>query len=146
MDDTGQAKSNEVNRLQELVQGFSLDQLRFLAVRPYLRSDREAARAIGRAAETVCRWENKADVDEAVRLMLTDGVVVAGEIMRRALPKAASEIVDELGHKQVAIRHKAAVEVLDRGGVVGVQKHEVSGKDGGAIEVSNTLTIYEYPG
>jgi len=112
-----QQNATQVNRLQELVKNFTVDQLRYLAVRPFVRFNKEAAEAVGIAEETVCRWENKADIDEAVQLMVVDGIILAAEILRRYVPQAARELVTELGDLEVSMRHKAAKEVLDRGGL-----------------------------
>ena len=106
--------SQEITRLQELLKTFTPDQLSYIAVRPFVRYDYEAAKEAGLARETVSRWDNKADVDEAVSLMLFDGVMTAREILGRSLAKAAKEMTDELDHKSVAIRHKAATDILDR--------------------------------
>ena len=122
-----QPESSQVNRLQELINGFSIEQLQYLAKRPFVRYDKDAAKLVGVSPETVSRWGNKAEVDEAVLLMAADGVIVAGEILRRHLPEAAQEMVDELTSKRVDVRHKAAKEVLDRGGVSTTQKIEHSG-------------------
>jgi len=40
--------------------------------------------------------------------------VVATEIFRRNVTKAAQEIADELDHKSVGVRHTAATDILDR--------------------------------
>lgn len=118
---------SDANRLEEILKTLTTDQLKFVAIRPTVRFDHEAAAAIGLHRTSVARWDNKSDIDEAVRLMLLDGVMVAREILRRSLSKAAAEIVDELDHKGVNIRHMAAVEILDR--VMGkpTQKQEISG-------------------
>jgi len=121
-----QESSTTVNHLQELVKNFTVDQLRYLAVRPFVRYDKEAAAAIGLAAETVCRWENKADVDEAIKLMIADGIIVAAEILRRYVPQAATELVEELADSEVGMRHRAAKEVLDRGGLPAKQQMDVT--------------------
>ena len=121
-----QESTTRINRLQELVKNFTIDQLRYLAVRPFVRFNKEAAEAIGIAEETVCRWENKADVDEAVRLMVADGIILAAEILRRYVPQAAQELVTELGDIEVSMRHKAAKEVLDRGGLPAKQQMDVT--------------------
>lgn len=132
-----QAESIEINRLQELVNSFTSDQLAYLAVRPFVRWDKDAAEAVDLAKETVSRWENKADIDEAVRLMRMDGVIVALEILRRHLPRAAQEIVDELSHRNVGVRYKAATEIMDRAIGRAMQRQEVTGKDGGPIVIVN---------
>ena len=121
--------SQEVTPLDELLKTFTADQLKYIAVRPFVRYDYQAAEQIGISRETVGRWDNKADVDEAVKLMVLDGVHVAGEILSRNVAKAASEIASELDHKSVNIRRQAAVEILDR----------VTGKSAQPIELSFDL-------
>jgi len=121
-----QQTATQINHLQELVKNFTIDQLRYLAVRPFVRFNKEAAEAIGIAEETVCRWENKAEVDEAVRLMVADGIVLAAEIVRRYVPQAAQELVTELSDTEVSMRHKAAKEVLDRGGLPAKQQMDLT--------------------
>ena len=75
--------SSDVNRLQSLVNDFTVDQMRYIAVRPFVKYDKDAAKEIGLAAETISRWANKAQVDEAVKLMALDGIVIAGEQRQR---------------------------------------------------------------
>jgi len=121
-----QQNATPVNRLQELVKNFTVDQLRYLAVRPFVRFNKEAAEATGIAEETVCRWKNKADIDEAVRLMVADGIILAAEILKRYVPQAAQEFVTELSDIEVSMRHKAAKEVLDRGGLPAKQQMDLT--------------------
>jgi len=121
-----QESSTRINRLQALVKNFTVDQLRYLAVRPFVRFNKEAAEAIGIAEETVSRWENKAEVDEAVQLMVADGIILAAEILRRYVPQAAHELVTELGNIEVSMRHKAAKEVLDRSGLSARQQMDIT--------------------
>lgn len=101
----------------------SSEQLRYVAARTTVRTNKEAVARIGVNEATIYRWENKADVDEAVQLMLIDGVMVAYEILRRSTAAAAAEIEDELAHKSVHIRHLAAIDILDR--QLGKPKQEV---------------------
>jgi hypothetical protein len=121
-----QELSSSVN-LQDLIAAFTAEQLDYLAVRPFVKYDKDAAKIIGLAAETVSRWENKQDVDMAVRMMKADGVIVASEILRRHLPEAAMAVTKELKNKRADVRLKAAKEILDRGGVASLQRIEHSG-------------------
>jgi hypothetical protein len=117
MHETTQSDTDCGPGLAEAVKGFTADQLRFITVRPFMRSDTEAAKAIGKARTTVAHWKNKAEVDRAIRLMAMDGAIVAAEILRRHLPGAALELADELDSNKVEVRHKAATQILDRAGV-----------------------------
>ena len=106
--------SQDITRLKELLTTFTPDQLNYVAVRPFVRFDYEAAKEIGISRETASRWDNKADVDEAVRLMIADGVHVAHEILSRSLAKAAKEIAEELDHRSVNVRYRAAMAIVER--------------------------------
>ena len=118
------------NRLRELLSSFSLDQLRYVSVRPTVQYDKDAAAEIGLAASTVYGWPNKADVDDAIKLMVMDGVIVAGEIIRRHLPEAARVIAGQLKHRSVNVSYRAAKDFLDRGVGAASQRIEHTGKGG----------------
>ena len=118
------------NRLQELLSTLSIDQLRYVAARPFVQYDKEAAQQAGISPFTVSRWHNKADVDEAVRLMVMDGVIVAGEIIRRHLPEAARVIAEQIRHRSVNVSYRASKDFLDRGVGAASQRIEHTGKDG----------------
>ena len=126
------------NRLEELLRTFTPIQLNYLAERVNVLYDYQAAEKIGISKQSISRWPNKADIDEALTLMLQDGVMVAREILRRSTAKAAQEIVDELEHRSVAVRHKAAKDILDRKIGTAPAKHEVSGPGGEVIRVALT--------
>ena len=132
-----QEESTEIKRLQELVKGFTSDQLAYLAIRPFVRWDKDAAETMGVSPETISRWENKADVDDALRLMRLDGVIVAGEILRQHVPLAANELANQVAHRNVTIRHKAATEILDRAMGKAITRAEISGPDGRPIETKD---------
>ena len=125
--------STDVNRLEEILKQLTPIQLKFVAVRPHVKYDYEAAEQIGTSKEVVSRWEEKSIIDEAVKLMLQDGVKVAAEILRRSLSKAAQELADELDHRSVNVRHKAAIQVLDR--QMGKSPQPVTGANGEALEI-----------
>ena len=136
-----QEKSTQVNRLKEILAQLSPTQLEYLAVRPFVRYDKEAAEAISIAPETVCRWNEKPLIDEAVTLMKIDGIFVAHEMLRRNLPKAAKEIVEQLGHNVANIRYRAAMSLFDLVGASAPQRLELSGRDGGPIETRDVSGI-----
>jgi len=106
--------SDEPKRLEDLLKSFSTVQLRFIAARPYFTSDKDTAKYLNIPYLTIRSWNNKQEINEALRLMAQDGVVVATEIFRRNVTKAAQEIADELDHKSVGVRHTAATDILDR--------------------------------
>lgn len=120
--------SAESERLEQLLKTFSANQLRFVAARSHFPSDKETAESLDIAYLTVRSWPNKQDINEAIKLMAHDGVIAATEILRRNLPKAALELADELEHKNVNVRHTAAVEILDRTMGKSVQPVELGGE------------------
>ena len=131
--------SQNVTQLQEILRTLTAEQLRYVSERVNCKYDYEAAEAIGISRETASRWTNKADVDEAVKLMVLDGVEVAREILRRSTSKAAQEIAEQLGHRSVNVRYKAAKDILDRNIGNAPAKHEVTGKDGGDLIINVRL-------
>jgi len=128
--------SQEVTRLEEILKDLTPEQLKYISIRPHVKYDYQAAEKMDIARETVGRWENKPLVDEAVKLMLLDGVIVAGEILRRSLSQAAQELANELEHKRVDIRHKAATQILDRQMGKAAQPMEHTGKGGDALVIN----------
>jgi hypothetical protein len=88
-------------------------QIRYVVARAETKTDKEAAEAIGISPVTVKNWDNKADVDEAVRQMHMDGVVTALEIRRRALARAMAVKVGALESDNEKIRQDAATELIE---------------------------------
>lgn len=120
--------STEVTRLEELLKTFTPIQLAYIEARLDFKYDYEAAEEIGIARETASRWPNKDDVDQAVKLAKVDGVILAREKYRRATPRAAQEIIKQLDNRNVAVRYKAAKDILDRNIGNAPAKHEVTGQ------------------
>jgi len=116
------------------------EQLKFVAARIYTRSDAAAAREANLPSSTVYGWDNKADVDRAVQLAQLDGVNIAVERLRRLIDKAVDVLEDEMGGKRNSKRLEAAIEVLDRVMGKALQRQEITGEDGGPIE----LTVVEH--
>lgn len=136
-----QERSENISRLKEILSQLSPNQLDYVTVRPFVQYDKEAAEKIGVVAETVYRWPEKPLIDEAVKLMKLDGIFVAHEILRRNLPKAAKEVVDQLDHKVVNIRYRAALAIFGLAGADAPQRLELTGRDGGPIETKDASGI-----
>ncbi len=101
-------------RLEEIKRTLSPDQLRYLTERVLCRTDAEAARNVGIAPTVIYHWPEKLLIQEAVNLMLSEGVEASREILRRALVDAARVKVDGLRSKRTSIKQAAATEILDR--------------------------------
>jgi len=101
--------------LREILKRLSPLQIRFLVARMDTMTDKEAAQAIGIKPQTVGQWKYRdgAPINEALRLMAQDGVVVALHIRRRALAKAMLEKVRGLESKKEHLRQKAATEIIE---------------------------------
>jgi hypothetical protein len=103
-----------MTRLDEIREQLAPDQLAFLAERVLCRTDKEAAANLGYSYSTVLSWSQKAIINEAVKLILADGVDVAREILRRGLTDAARVKVDGLKARGMGTKQAAATEILDR--------------------------------
>lgn len=118
-------------QLADILRTLSPDQLKFVECRIYERTDADAARILGIPVQTIYNWDNKADVNEAVKLARMDGVHVAQERLHRLMGKAIDGLESELDNDDR--RMEAVREVLDRTLGKPVQRNE--NKNDGGIEV-----------
>jgi hypothetical protein len=72
---------------------------------------------------TVCKWANKADLDEAVGLLLVEDAEAARLVLTKAARKAAETLVGELAGRQ---KLQAANSILDRTGVQAIQSVDLT--------------------
>lgn len=125
---SNQEKSSS-DELVQVVASLSTDQIRFVVARQQFATDKEAAIEIGIKPDTVYQWKHKGiPIDEAVRLMALDGIIVARELLRRNLAKAAAIKVAGLDSKQEKTRQDVATEILDRELGKPTQRQEISGE------------------
>lgn len=101
----------DADRLTEILPQLTTNQLRYLVARQDYSTDGEAAEAIGMKPNTIYKWPSI--VDEALRLMASDGVFVAREMRRRALPKAMAVKVAGLDSENERIRQDVATEIIE---------------------------------
>jgi len=113
MTEENRNKATFERRLEEILPQLNVNQLRYLSIRQECSSDREAATLLGLRERTIYNWDPI--VKEALALMLQDGVLIATEIIKRNLPKAASIKVGGMESVSERIRQDSATEVLDRG-------------------------------
>jgi len=100
--------------LESILNTLSLDQLKYVAVRPYVQFNKEAAEEIGIRGEEVSRWKNRADVDRAVQLMAMDGVMLAKTMRRRALAKAMRVKIEGLDDEtDRRLQQSIATEIIE---------------------------------
>ena len=116
-------------QLAQLLKGMNTNHMAFVSKRVWAPSDAEAARECGVSPETVKRWKyDGVPIDEVVRLMKCDGVIVAVEMFRRALVDADAVKVAGLTHRNELVRQAAANDIIDRNLGKPMQRQELSGQ------------------
>lgn len=142
MANQNQPKPPDSNRLAQIERQLSITQLRYLVARVDAASDKEAADMIGIKPSTVKTWNedgSKALIDEAVRLMVQDGIVTALELRRRNLAKAMAVKVKGLDSNDEKVRQNTATEIIEWELGKATQKSELTGKDGENVKIFVTL-------
>ena len=106
---------NTTELFADLVGQLTTDQMRFVVARQEHASDREAATAIGISPETVKNWKRGGNklIDDSVRLIAMDGIIVATEMRRRNLAKAMGVKVKGLDSDSEQIRQKVSTEIIE---------------------------------
>lgn len=126
-----------MGKVDDLLQDATIEQRKWVIARLSHNSDLRAAQAVGLHRNTVGSWPNKAKLDEAVMLLLTEPREAALAIIQDALTEAARIKAEGLKSKKEEVAQSAASEILDR--VLGkpTQRQEVTGANGGPIETNN---------
>lgn len=135
-----QPNQTENSRLSEIESQLTLTQLRFLVARVECKSDKEAAEMIGVTPAAVKSWNadgSKELIDEALKLMVHDGIVTALEIRRRNLARAMAVKASGLDSNDERIRQASATEIIEWELGKATQKQEVSGKNGEPIQMQS---------
>lgn len=128
-----QEKSSS-DELEQVLDKLSIDQIRFIVARQQFSTDKEAAEEIGIKPDTVYQWKHKGvPIDEAVRLMAVDGVVLAQHIRRKNLAKAMLVKTGGLDSGDERVRQGAATEIIEWEMGKAKQKTELTGGDGGPL-------------
>jgi len=136
MQDKASQEKSSSSELGQALARLSTDQIRFVVARQEFSTDKEAAQEIGVKPDTVYQWKHKGvPIDEAVRLMAADGVVVAMELRRRNLAKAMAVKVAGLDSGKEQMRQNVATEIIEWEMGKPMQKQEITGKDGGPLEI-----------
>lgn len=98
---------------QELLNGLTTNQLRFIVARLDSKSDAEAARMIGMDEKTPVRWAEKKQIDRALELAAYDGAVLALTMRRKTLPRAMAVKIAGLESVDERVRQSAATELIE---------------------------------
>lgn len=91
-------------------------EIQFTVTRLLCETDRVACERLGMARDRVASWpaHRKALIDRAITLMQTNIALGARAILQRSVVLAAQELQRELDDPDVTVRHRAAVQILDR--------------------------------
>lgn len=104
------------DELDALLGQLTAEQIRYVIARRESRSITEACAAIGMSRDVYYKsWtpDERALIDEAVRLMEHDGVVTAMHLRRRALAEAMAVKVAGLRSDEEATRQRVATELIE---------------------------------
>ena len=88
-------------RLATILKQLTDEQLAFVGARMNCDTDKQAAEKVGVPVRTVYRWAAKPLISEALRLIGYDGVPVAVEMLRRAVPRARQVLAERRGSANV---------------------------------------------
>jgi len=116
MSDQSQPNATDNDRLTEILKLLTTTQIRFVIARTESKTDKEAAETIGISPATAKGWNDdntKALIDEAVRLMIFDGLKTAKELRRRNLAKAMAVKVSGLDSDDEQMRQKVSTEIIE---------------------------------
>ena len=134
------------DRLAAILKLLTSDQIRFVIARQEFSKDKEAALECELSPNTVKDWKYKgAPIDDAVKLMATDGLIAALELRRRNLAKAMAVKVKGLDEKDSRLRQSVSTEIIEWEMGKATQKQEITGKDGEAIPLQITEIVVKVP-
>lgn len=120
-------------RLSDLWPKLSRNQRRFVVAMQESATKKEAAEVIGLEPDTVYRWPDV--VDEAVKRLSDDVEAAVWDILHSSAAKAAMVKIAGLDDDDSKLRQAVASEIIDR--ILGkpTQRQEITGADGGALDV-----------
>lgn len=125
---TSNTGESSPDQFQAICDQLTIDQLRFVTARMNVSTDKEAALAIGVRPDTISEWKrNGVPIDEAVKLLIHDGLVLSRTILRRSVAEAAAVKRAGLYSDDEKVRQGAASEILDRELGRAMQRQEVTG-------------------
>jgi hypothetical protein len=123
--------------LEAVLGQLSPEQIRYAIARRESRSITDACAAIGMSRAAFYKWpeDERAMIDEAVRLMALDGLVTAMHLRRRALAEAMAVKVAGLRSKDERVRQATATELIEWELGKATQRNEVTGAEGGPVRL-----------
>jgi len=106
-------KPNFSTDLEEVLNKLTPEQIRYVIQRVDTSTDREAALALGIRPNQISKWKRYAPIDEAVHLMIYDGLTTALHIRRRSLAKAMAIKAEGLDSGDERLRQSVATEIVE---------------------------------
>jgi hypothetical protein len=124
-----------IESLEDIIQRLSVDQIRFVTLRQEFSSDKETAEELDISPSTVKNWKyDGVPINQAVKLMVFDGLIVAAEIRRRSLAKAMLVKRAGLESDDERVRPGAATEIIEWEMGKATGRQEISGPGGAPIK------------
>jgi len=117
------------DELQEILSRASPIQIRWVMARLVAKTDAEAARRVGLTPPTVCQWENKAELDRAVNLLLQNAAMSALAMLEQGLIKAAGVLLDGLDASDPWVRLRSAEAIWSKAGPRPIERREVTRRE-----------------
>ena len=127
-------EQSDTERLRDILPELNPNQLRYLSIRHYCSSDKEAAKRLGISEQTIYKWDRI--VKEALVLMIREAVLLAHETLKASLPNAAFVKVEGLQSEDERLRQSVATEILDRGLGKATQRTEIYEPDNSPIVIT----------
>jgi len=146
LESMGTVEKPTSDELDAVLTRLTVEQIRFVIARQNCATDKDAAEQIGIRPRTTYSWDNKDEVNEAVRLMAVDGVATALHLRRRHLAEAMAVKIQGLRSKNERTRQAVATELIEWELGRATQKQEVSGPDGEALKAYVTVSPDDWPG
>lgn len=117
-------------RLESVLSLLSTDQIRFVIARLETTTDKDAAKSVNLKPDTVYHWKSRdgAPIEEALQLMIADGLVVAHHVRRRNIAKAMMVKVAGLNSKDERLRQSVSTEIIEWEMGRATQSHEIDAK------------------
>lgn len=102
-------------QLEAVLAQLPVDKIAYVIARSNCQTNKEAALQVGTTESAVKNWpkEQKALIEQALRLMAQDGMVTALHLRRRNLARAMSVKVGGLESKDEKIKQSVATEIIE---------------------------------
>lgn len=112
--------------LAKWLRQLTIEQKRFVILRPEFTTDKEAAEAVGISPNTASKWRREVEgVEEAIDAVMNDTLSFALEMRRQALAKAMATKIAGLESEKEKVRRSVATELIEWELGKATQPHEM---------------------